>query len=116
MSALIVLNVLLELKKQGIQTSEYFDNINPYFNSGEINFRIDAKQEAMDRIKAHFMEKETPQQFHDFDGYRLDFKDWWFNIRPSNTEPYLRFIAEAKSQEKLDMIISETNSIIKTMS
>lgn len=115
MSALIVLNVLLELKNKGIQTSEYFDNINPYFNSGEINFKIEAKQEAMEQIKAHFMAKETPEQLHDFDGYRLDFKDWWFNIRPSNTEPYLRFIAEARSQKKLDTIISETSSIIKTM-
>ena len=44
----------------------------------------------------------------DFDGYRVEFPQWWFNIRPSNTEPYLRFICEANSaellQEKLDTV------------
>jgi phosphomannomutase len=49
----------------------------------------------------------------DFDGYRLEFKEWWFNIRPSNTEPYLRFIAEATSKSLLQQKIAETEQIIK---
>ena len=49
------------------------------------------------------MEHEPPLNFLDVDGYRLDFEDWWFNIRPSNTEPYLRFLAEAKTKELLDV-------------
>ncbi len=40
------------------------------------------------------------------------FKDWWFSIRPSNTEPYLRFIAEAKSEEKLNEVVATTHTII----
>ena len=43
-----------------------------------------------------------PLKFLNVDGYRLDFEDWWFNIRPSNTEPYLRFLAEARDQKLLD--------------
>jgi phosphomannomutase len=38
----------------------------------------------------------------DFDGYRVEFDDWWFNIRPSNTEPYLRLLLEAKTPELLN--------------
>jgi phosphomannomutase len=37
----------------------------------------------------------------DIDGIRLDFPDWWFNLRKSNTEPYLRLVVEASSAEEL---------------
>jgi phosphomannomutase len=60
----------------------------------------------MKAVCAFFSEQEQPLKVMDFDGYRLEFADWWFNIRPSNTEPYLRFICEARSeallQEKID--------------
>ena len=36
------------------------------------------------------------------DGVTVDFKDWWFNCRPSNTEPFLRLNIEAKTQDLLD--------------
>jgi phosphomannomutase len=52
----------------------------------------------------------------DFDGYRLDYKDWWFNIRPSNTEPYLRLIAEASDSEMLNSKIEELKTIIQKFS
>ena len=48
----------------------------------------------------------------DFDGYRVEFKDWWFNIRPSNTEPYLRFICEATSKELLEQKVAQTKQIL----
>ena len=48
----------------------------------------------------------------DFDGYRLEFPGWWFNIRPSNTEPYLRFICEATSKELLKEKIAKADAII----
>ena len=50
----------------------------------------------------------------DFDGYRLEFPDWWFNIRPSNTEPYLRFLCEATTQEKLDAVIAAVDKLLFT--
>ena len=49
----------------------------------------------------------------DFDGYRLEFDGWWFNIRPSNTEPYLRFICEATTDEVLQEKIAQTAAIIE---
>ena len=48
----------------------------------------------------------------DFDGYRLEFPGWWFNIRPSNTEPYLRFICEATSRDVLNEKIEKADEII----
>ena len=49
----------------------------------------------------------------DFDGYRVEFSDWWFNIRPSNTEPYLRFICEAVSRKLLDEKVAIARGIIR---
>ena len=93
--------------------SEIISDISDYYNSGEINFTIDNKQEAMDAVCAHFSNIEKPLQFLDFDGYRLDYKDWWISIRPSNTEPYLRFIAEAKTKDKLNEIVDTVSKIIE---
>ncbi|MFW6019741.1 MAG: phosphomannomutase/phosphoglucomutase [Bacteroidales bacterium] len=116
LSAMIVLNMILELKQQGMTISEYFSKINNLYNSGEINFKITRKKEAMEALKDYFASRETPEATYDFDGYRLEFKNWWFNVRPSNTEPYLRFIAEADTNEKLKQIINETQDIINQTS
>ena len=70
----------------------------------------------MDAVRDHFMNIEKPERFLDFDGYRLDYQDWWLNIRPSNTEPYLRFLAEAKSQEKLKEVCETVKSIVESIS
>jgi phosphomannomutase len=66
----------------------------------------------MDAVRDFFLNQEKPVTNFDFDGYRVDFKDWWFNIRPSNTEPYLRFIAEATTQSLLDEKLAQTQKII----
>ena len=50
----------------------------------------------------------------EFDGVRAEFKDWWFNIRPSNTEPYLRFICEATSEELLKEKVKRTEDFLIT--
>ena len=109
----LVSNILADFKKQGVTFSELIDRISPYANSGEINFTIEDKHGAMEAVKDHFFHQQLPLQFFDFDGYRLEYQDWWFNIRPSNTEPYLRFLAEAKSEELLEAKVSEIKSILK---
>ena len=116
MAASLILNILSDLKKQGISLSEAIAEIEVYKNSGEINFKIEKKQEAMDAVIAHFKSQGTPDAFYDFDGYRIEFADWWLNIRPSNTEPYLRFLAEAKTTELLNKIVTESTAIIKSFS
>jgi phosphomannomutase len=49
----------------------------------------------------------------DFDGYRIEFSSWWFNVRKSNTEPYLRLVVEAKTKEELQERTKELSTIIK---
>jgi phosphomannomutase len=110
MASLIFLDILKRFKKEGKTFSQLISDISTYANTGEVNFKIEKKQEAMDAVKEYFFENEYPQKFYDFDGYRLEFENWWFNIRPSNTEPYLRFLAEAKTEvllkEKTEVIYS----------
>ncbi len=114
MASLIMLDIVDEFKKQGKTVSDLIHNISSYANTGEVNFRIERKQQAMDTVVSYFKEQETPTAYYDFDGYRLEFPEWWFNIRPSNTEPYLRFLAEAKSSKLLDEKTKQVYDILKT--
>lgn len=115
LACLLVLNVVSRMKKQGLSLSQLIGRIESYANSGEINFRIERKQEAMDAVRDYFTGLEKPTASYDFDGYRVEFPDWWFNIRPSNTEPYLRFIAEAKTRAMLDEKVSMVKQILGKM-
>ena len=113
MASLIVLSILSDLKREGKTLSQVIDKIAAYNNSGEINFKIERKAEAMEAVKDWFTSVEKPTAIMDFDGYRVEFPDWWFNIRPSNTEPYLRLIAEAKGEKMLQEKVAKAREIIE---
>ena len=112
MASLIILDIVAKLKKEGVKLSEAIAKIERYKNSGEINFKIERKKEAMDAVREYFITSEQPTAQMDFDGYRVEFPDWWFNIRPSNTEPYLRFLAEATSDELLAQKVEKVREIV----
>lgn len=113
LAAILVLNILSELKKQGETFSRLIDSINVYSNSGEINFRIDDKETAMNSIRDYFIGIEKPTASYDFDGFRVEFPRWWFNIRPSNTEPYLRLVTEAETPELLEEKLEIIRELIR---
>ncbi len=112
-ASLIMLDIVKEFRKKGQSVSSLIENISQYANTGEVNFQISRKQEAMDAVVNHFKSSETPTATFNFDGYRLEFPDWWFNIRPSNTEPYLRFLAEAKSEKLLKEKSDQVYKLLK---
>ncbi|MFZ4400023.1 MAG: phosphomannomutase/phosphoglucomutase [Bacteroidales bacterium] len=114
LACLLVLEIVSKLKAKGIKFSEAIANISKFANSGEINFKITQKQQAMDAIRDYFSSQEKPTAYFDFDGYRVEYSDWWFNVRPSNTEPYLRFLAEAKDNTLLESKIVKVREIINT--
>lgn len=116
MASLIILDIVARLKREGVKLSEAIARIGKYRNSGEINFKIERKREAMDAVRDWFISQEQPTAQMDFDGYRVEFEEWWFNIRPSNTEPYLRFIAEALTQELLDSKVAKVREIVASLS
>lgn len=112
LASILILNVVAKMKAQGVSLSQLIARIEKYQNSGEINFKLERKQEAMDAVRDYFMSTEKATASMDFDGYRVEFPDWWFNIRPSNTEPYLRFLCEATSQELLDEKVDKVREIV----
>ncbi len=114
LASILVLRVLASMKKKGVTFSQLIGKISRYQGSGEINFKLDDKNGALIAVRDYFTAKEKPVKVMDFDGYRAEFQDWWFNIRPSNTEPYLRFICEATSKELLDERVNEVKNILKT--
>ncbi len=112
LASLLALSVIGRIKSEGRRFSELVDSIRKYPNSGEINFRMEQKAEAMEKLKNEFTQKEKPTAFYDFDGYRVEFKDWWFNVRMSNTEPYLRLVVEANSEALLEKRLAEIEGIL----
>lgn len=114
LAALLVLNIAVQLKMNGITFSSLIDSISTYSNSGEVNFRIDDKEAAMESLKDYFTSREKPDAIYDFDGYRVEFPDWWFSIRPSNTEPYLRLVAEAVDEKLLESKLKDIRQILES--
>lgn len=112
-AAQVILHVCSEMKKQGISVSQLIKRIKQYANSGEINFTIQDKKGAMEAIKEACCAEEVPTKIMDFDGYRIEFNDWWFNVRPSNTEPYLRLLMEARDEALLQEKLTFIKSILK---
>jgi phosphomannomutase len=109
----LLLRIFANFKKQGVSVSQVIADIVKYANSGEINFKLERKTEAMEAVRKHFSESESVAAFYDFDGYRIEFEKWWFNVRPSNTEPYLRLIVEADTAELLQEKIAKAREIIE---
>jgi phosphomannomutase len=116
LASILILNVVAKMKAEGVTLSSLISRIEKYQNSGEINFRIERKQEAMDAVRDWFMSQEKATSSMDFDGYRVEFDQWWFNIRPSNTEPYLRFLCEATTKELLDEKVTKVREIVARFS
>ena len=114
LAAILILNVVAKMKAQGVSLSQLIARIEKYQNSGEINFRVEDKLGAMDAVRDYFMLTEQSTAYMDFDGYRVEFPEWWFNIRPSNTEPYLRFLCEATTKELLDEKVAKVREILTT--
>ncbi|MEG1498171.1 MAG: phosphomannomutase/phosphoglucomutase [Bacteroidales bacterium] len=113
MASSLLLHIFSEYKKKGKTVSQLIMEIATYANSGEINLRIEDKEGAMEALKNYFTAKEEPIAFFDFDGYRIEFTQWWFNVRPSNTEPYLRLIMEATNQKILQEKLAKANEILE---
>ena len=113
LSSLIVLSIVSDLKKEGVALSEQIASMRKYRNSGEINFRVEDKAGAIVAVSDMFAAKEAPLAKMDFDGVRMEFDKWWFNIRPSNTEPYLRFICEAVDDELLKEKVSMAQELLE---
>lgn len=109
-SGLIALLVCLELLSvEGKKLSELVSEIDPYVRSGEINSTVDDIEGRLNAVKEEF----TDAQIDTLDGVTVDMGDWWFNVRPSNTEPLLRLNMEAKNKRLLDEMLPRVLKIVR---
>ena len=103
-SGLITLvHIINIISEANASISELISPLRRYYNSGEMNFTVENKQAKMDELARRYGDG----QIDHLDGVTIGYKEWWFNCRPSNTEPLLRLNVEAKTKELLDGKLSE---------
>lgn len=110
-SGIIAFLTLLQIiSSENKKVSELAKELSPYFKSSELNFEIEDKEAVLEKIKEKYLDGR--QDF--LDGVTVEYKDWWFNVRPSNTEPLLRLTVEANTEDLLEQKKKELNDFIKS--
>jgi phosphomannomutase len=113
-SGIIAALVVLELvSTTGLALSELRKPFERYAASGEINTVVPDPLAVIEVIAAHFATADLDR----LDGLTVDLTSdaddpWWFNLRPSNTEPLLRLNLEARDQEACDRHVAEVRALI----
>ena len=94
LAAIEIINFISGLKKD---FADWLDYLPKFYRSGEINFEVSDKEEIMKKIEKVY--KDTAKKISKMDGLTMEFKvggaEWWFNVRPSNTENLLRLNLES---------------------
>ena len=109
--------LLLIRSELGKPFSEIWRPYLKYFHSGEINFDVQDKQAAMDKLEKKYADPasaETGRTISKLDGLKVVYPDWWFNVRPSNTEPVLRLNLEANTEELMKQRLEEISTELKS--
>ena len=108
-SGLIAALIVLEaMSREGQPLSELLRPLDRYAASGEINFRVTDAPAVMDHVSSVFESNDQDR----LDGLTVDCGDWWFNLRPSNTEPLLRLNLEAADPASRDAHLAELRQLI----
>ena len=109
LSTLAVIMIINLLNDTGKKMSELTKELRKYYHSGEINSEVAGKDAVMLKLQEQF----ASGRLNELDGIRIDFDDWWFNVRPSNTEPKLRLNLEAETKKLMEQKRDEILAIIR---
>lgn len=104
----VLLKLLKEMREKELKLSSLVEPLKKYYFSGEINFKVRDKIAKIQEIKKKYQNGKVTE----LDGLRVDFPDWWFLIRPSNTEPLLRLVVEAKTKRILKNMVKELTNCL----
>jgi len=108
------LTVLQLVSEQGKPVSEVLAPLDTRFRSGELNYRVSDAKQVMAEIQARFVAKGGAVDH--LDGITVQFPEWWFSLRASNTEPLLRLNVEADNEELLAAKTAEVRAMIPVAS
>ena len=106
---IVTLKILEELSRSNQSFSNYIKPYKKYFNSGEINSEVSDPLAKITEIKNRYADAKQ----NELDGITIEYPDYWFNVRPSNTEPLLRLNLEAVSQEIMEEKRDELLKLIR---
>jgi len=106
--AIAALVVLEQLSLTGLSLSELRAPYERYAASGEINTTVDDPLAVIERVAEAYADADQDR----LDGLTVDLGDWWFNLRPSNTEPLLRLNLEAATRGQCDAKVAEVKAIM----
>ncbi len=105
-AALVAIQVVSD---SGKKLSELVDGYaGRYARSPEVNFVIEDKAAKLAELKAKYVDGQQDE----LDGLTVEYADWWFNVRPSNTEPLLRLNVEAKTSEVLAQELNKLKALL----
>ena len=108
-----IVRILSIWKKSGKTFAELLKPYRAYANSGEVNIEVHEKDAVLKKLDEVYVANATI--VNKLDGIRCEFNhDWWFIVRPSNTEPLLRLIVEATSQELMEQKRDELVALIQS--
>ena len=110
--ALAFATAIAVLREQRKPLGELIEPLRAYPQSGERNFEVGDKAAVMEGIKSAYGETAA---IDELDGVTVDAWEsagWWFNVRPSNTEPLLRFNAEARDEATLERLIADVGPVL----
>ena len=107
---IVTLKLLEELSKTDMKFSEYIKPYKRYFHSGEINSRVEDVKKKIAEIKERYSDGKQ----NDLDGITVEYENWWFNVRGSNTEPVIRLNLEARSQKIMEEKRDEVLGVIRS--
>lgn len=112
---LAMLRILKIMDRTGKNINELVGPFKTWENSGEININIEVGTKGLETkaILERLKEGYKDGKIGELDGITVEYPEWWFNARPSNTEPLIRFVVEAKDKELLDQKVEEITKIIK---
>lgn len=105
-AALLIVQILAD---SGLKPSQWAAQYHRYADSGEINLGVVDKEQVLRDLADRFADGQQDN----LDGLSVHYPDWWFNARPSNTEPYLRINVEANTAEVLKAKLDEVRSSVK---
>jgi phosphomannomutase len=112
-SGLIALLIVLELiSVENKPLSEIIKPLDRGIRSGEINSKVSDAQSKLQALEEKF--GKGAQSVDHLDGLTVDYGDWWFNVRPSNTEPLLRLNLEANNQALMEQKRDEVLAFIRS--
>jgi phosphomannomutase len=105
LTLLLMLKILSESQKP---LSSLIKELKRYHRLGEINLKVKNREEVIKKLAKKYRKGNIDY----LDGLTVQFKDWWFNARPSNTEPLLRLVVEAKTK---NLVKEKKNEILKVI-